>query len=264
MTTDPVITFFTALFFEPKAIYEAATLLQPEDLLEDEHRHAYAAMLELAQGGKPIDVIHVCDKLVQRRGYSGTRAIELLERLMDGQPAVYNIRHYVALVRKQARKRRLLRMAETVLARTESGVDVDEVLREWQDEVFALQSACPESGPVAARDFVPAFLKQAAIEREHSGELAGISTGVPVLDDMTTGIRRGEFWVAGALPGRGKSAWGLQVAVGAASCGLPVLVFSLEMTADELSRRILGNQFGIWSMRTLRDVSKATRRCRAS
>jgi replicative DNA helicase len=257
MTTDPVVTFFTALLLDPRAIDQTASSVRPEDFPEEEHRHTFSAMLELAQGGKPIDVAHVFDRLLER-GYSATRASELLARLMDGQPAVADIRHYIALFQKRFRKRRLLHMAETALARAQSGADADEVLGQLQDELCAMQSACPESRPVAARDFVPAFLNQAMVEREHDSDLAGISTGVPVLDDMTTGIRPGEFWVGGALPGRGKSAWGLQVAVGAVSRGLPVLVFSLEMTGDELSRRILAHQFGSWSMRTLRDISQGT------
>ena len=255
MTTDSIITFFTALFCEPGAIDQAATMVRPEDFFVDEHRHAYSAMLELAQTGKPIDVAHVCDKLLER-GYSDTNANELLARLMDGQPAVFNITHYARLMLKGFRKRRLMHMAEAMLARAEGGTDPDEVMRQLQDELWAMQSDRPESGPVVARDFVPQFLNQAVIEREHDSELAGISTGVPALDDMTTGIRRGEFWVGGALPGRGKTSWGLQVAVGAAGRGVPVLVFSMEMTTVEIVRRVLGNRFGVWSMRTLRDAPK--------
>jgi replicative DNA helicase len=257
MNCTPEITLFTALLYEDGAIDEAASLLKAEDFAQDDHRMAFRAMLELSQAGLPTDVAHLVDKL-REHGYGDVRACELVDRLMDGQPRVRAVRHYAALVRKQALKRRLVGMSEAALASFESGADPAEVQRQLQEYLWEMQADHADSGPVAARDFVPDFLSQALHERETTGDLAGISTGIAMLDDLTTGIRPDEFWVAGALPGRGKTAFATQIAVGAAKRGLPVLFFSLEMTAQALVRRVLGNQFGVWSLRTLRDVSENT------
>src|SRR5689334_18158472 len=139
MTTDPIVTFFTALFFDAHAIEQVASLVHPEDFPDTEHRHTYSAMLELSQSGKPVDFAHVADKL-EERGYSAEHAVDVIVRLSDGQPAVYNIRHYATLMRKSFRRRRVMLMAENALARAEANVDPDEVMREIQDELYTMQS----------------------------------------------------------------------------------------------------------------------------
>ena len=144
------------------------------------------------------------------------------------------------------------------IARAESGVDPEEILCELQVDLWALQADRQESGPVPARDFIQTFLDRAAEERVQVGALAGLSMGLPTLDNMTTGIRPGELVVAGALPGRGKTSFGMQVAATAAGRGVPVLVFSLEMTCVEIVRRVLGTRFGAWTLRTLRDTNEGT------
>jgi replicative DNA helicase len=255
-SADPVITLFSALFCEPGAIDQAASLIRPEDFPQDDHRRAYSAMLELMQTGKPIDTAHVSAKL-QERGMTAIQADELIERLMDGAPIRAQIRNYCGLVRQSSRKRRLMAMAEAALTRARDNVNTAQIIEALQSELWALQSDRPESGPVAARDVVPGFLDHLTARRNRSTELAGLSTGIPELDDFTTGLRPGETWIAGALPGRGKTAFGTQVAVDAANHGVPVLFFSLEMTTEELLCRILGNRFGVWQMRTL-NVSDKT------
>lgn len=257
MNCDPTITLFTALLYEPGAIDEAASVIRPEDFPQDDHRLAYRCMLELSQAGKPVDVVHVVDKL-REHGYGAERAVNLVERLMDGQPGVHAVPHYAALIRKQNLKRQLIAMNEAALASAESGTDPAEVLHGMQEQLWRLQSDRPQSGPVAFCDIVPAFLEQATLERAAVGDVAGISTEIPVWDDMSTGIRPGELVVPGALPGRGKTALCTQIVVGAAKRGTPALFFSLEMTRTELMRRVIGHQFGVWALRTLRDVSENT------
>lgn len=258
MTSDPVITFFTALLCEPGAIDQAASLIRCEDFVHEDHHRAYAAMLELAQSGKPVDVCHLCDKLEQR-GMSQTTSVDLVERLLDGDWVEGQIHHYAALVRKAARKRTLMAAARAAIASSEANLDPEEILCELQVNLWALQGDRPVSGMTSARDFIPKFLEQAAAERKQQpGDHAGLSTGLPVLDAMTTGIRQGELYVVGALPGRGKTAFGTQIAVNALDHGVPVAVFSHEMTTTELTRRVLGRQFGAWRMRMLPDASEET------
>ncbi len=106
-------------------------------------------------------------------------------------------------------------------------------------------------------DSVREFLDRATVERQSSADLEGLSTGLQELDFMTTGIRAGELWVTGALPGRGKTAFATQVAVTNVTQGHPVLFFSLEMSKHELIRRIvaMGSRVGATSVRRLRGIS---------
>ena len=258
MNTDPVVTFFTALFCEPGAVDQAASVIAPEDFSQDDYRIAYRAMIELNQAGKPVDVVHVCERLLER-GMADIPAMELIERLTDGEPIIGGIRHYAELIHKRFRRQRLQTVMEAALQRADANLDPSEVIRNLQADLWAIQSDHSEhsgDAPATAREFMLAFLDQAVTERARDADLAGLSTGIQKLDDMTTGLRPGELWIVGALPGRGKTAFGTQIALRAIEHDVPVICFSLEMTRIELARRILGVEFGVWHMRTLRDVSE--------
>ncbi len=256
MNTDPVVTFFTALFCEPGAVEQAASVIAPEDFSQADYRSAYRAIIDLNQSGKPVDVAHVYDKLLER-GMTDIQATELIERLMDGEPIIDGIRHYAELIHKNFRRQRLKNVTEVALQRANGSLDPGEVIRDLQADLLVMQSEQAEhsaAGPSPATKFMLEFLDDAVAERARNAELAGFSTGIQILDDVTTGIRPGELWIVGALPGRGKTAFGSQVALHAALRDVPVMFFSLEMTRVELARRILGTEFGVWQMRTLRNM----------
>lgn len=102
-------------------------------------------------------------------------------------------------------------------------------------------------------------------------DLIGLATGIQALDDATGGIRSGELWIIGALPGRGKTALGLQIAAANAANGVPTLVFSLEMAKELVLQRILAAISGVkagrirnpnfLSERDLRDLQEAAAKC---
>src|SRR5262249_11141560 len=93
-------------------------------------------------------------------------------------------------------------------------------------------------------------------ERIRAEELAGFTTGVHGIDKWTTGMREGELWIVGALPGRGKTAFATQVAESNASHGVPTLLFSLEMSREELIRRMAGREVGNEAARNPRLLSE--------
>ena len=119
MRTDALTSFFTSLFQDSSGITIAATIIRPDELNDMGHRHAFEAMMELSESGKPVDIAHVCDKL-QARGFGETQALELLERLTDGSPLPGAIRDYAALIQKAVYKKRLGGLLETASLRNQA------------------------------------------------------------------------------------------------------------------------------------------------
>ena len=254
---NPAACLLDQIFVKPELVHEAAALIRREDFQLEDHRRVFDAMLDLAEKGTPPDVPVVIDKLTER-GMGPDAATDLVLRILDAGSSDGQLRHYAVLVRKHARRRRLIAAAEAAVLKGQANVDPDEILGDLQTTMWELQADRPESGPILAHDFVPGFLERAAIERKQPSWLRGISTGIPGLDATTTGLRPGEFWVVGSLPGRGKTSLGTQIAVRAAERGVPVLLFSLEMSCDEIVRRVLGSRHGCWALRHLAEVADDT------
>lgn len=253
----PETELFSSIFFEPNSLELVAPILRSEDFALDEHRALYESMLQLMEQGRPIDAVHVSERLAAR-GWSPEKSMNVIVRETDGAPMAGQARSYAVLVHEAARKRRLISAMELLQHRaSEPGANPDALIEEFQQRIFELQSDRPEMELSPVRQAASDFLNQASAERKHVGELCGLSTGIGGLDVATTGFRDGELWIAGALPGRGKTSLAIQAAIELVSKDIPVLIFSLEMTAKELVRRIVGERLGAWNLRNVRSMSES-------
>jgi replicative DNA helicase len=251
----PETELFSSLLTEPGSIDLVAPLLRVEDFLLDEHRAIYQAMLDLIENGQPITPIHIAEKLTIH-GWPADRASQVISREMDGAPLPGHAKAYAIMVHEAARKRRLVGAMELLMSRAqEPGANPNELIESFQERIFELQSDKPEMEVAPVREAAISFLEMAHGERQFTGSLVGQPTGIDALDLSTTGIRPGELWGVGALPGRGKTSLALQFAKASAERGDPVLFFSLEMAREELVRRLIGEKFGAWHLRNVGSMS---------
>jgi replicative DNA helicase len=236
---DAEIELLTAVFLEPRSIHEVAALVQPEDFNGQDKRLTYQAMLELSQAGKPIDIMHVEQRL-RTMGFWDRVGYDAISRFYDGTPMLGQIKHYAIAVKSAARRRSLRKTLELTSAQLDGEyTGTDECLNGILDSLWRLQADTKNSVALSMRDVLPAVMNEMCAERNRTGELIGLPTGLYDLDRCTGGIRLGEFWVVGALPGRGKTSLGLQFAVEAADRNQPSLEFSLEMSRNAIGRRFL-------------------------
>jgi len=255
MRTDALTSFFTSLFQDSSGITIAATIIRPDELNDMGQRHAFEAMIELSESGKPVDIAHVCDKL-QARGFGETQALELLERLTDGSPLPGAIRDYAALIQKAVYKKRLGGLLETASLRNQAHDDPEAIAADLLESLTTHSAERLTSDIRPSQVAVMHFLDKLTRERQHTGELEGLPTGISSIDEVTTGVRGGELWVLGALPGKLKTGYAIQVMIENVQRGNPVLFFSLEMPQAEIVRRICGSKFGASAMRQPRFLSE--------
>jgi replicative DNA helicase len=104
------------------------------------------------------------------------------------------------------------------------------------------------------KELMPEVLRELETQAANQG-LVGMTTGLQPLDFVTGGIRRGELWTIGALPGRGKTAWGVQVMLANGTAGIPTLAFSPEMQDLEIGKRFLAARSSVPAMQ-IRDPRK--------
>jgi replicative DNA helicase len=232
-----------AMLLDPDAANAAAEILTAEDFYPRRHRIIYEAILELSDAGRPTDVL-VCEEALRLAGrLEESGGAEYLRDLLAAVPSAANAEYYAQLVKESAVKRHLIQTCTRVIQQAYDGsaAPVD-LLDEAERGIFAISEAH------AQRDYAPvkAVIQKVldSLERLHGQEnaLTGMATDYSDLDRLTGGFRDGELIVLGGRPSCGKTTLALNIALRAALKGLPVGVFSLEMTHEQLVRNMLSMQ----------------------
>lgn len=249
MNTTPEDTLLNAIFtcdFGP-GLDLASTIVGADDFIQAYNRKLWRAMLEVHGRGEPLDCSCVVAQLMrgaQDERMSGDEAVNLVMRMMDGAPLKGYVEVYAKRVKDQAAKHRSAKAMELANTRLTEGEDPFWVKEELVDELSQVDTDRLERRDVSLHEAMPETIK-ALMDRLNGDQAqAGLLTGIPKLDDMTTGIHPDELIIAGGMPGRGKSAFGLQVAYGLISKGIGVYLISLEMSKRQICDRLLKMKFG--------------------
>ncbi len=232
---------------DPEVLSDVLAVLQPNAMYHDHHRRILAAITDLAGRGEPIDLVLLYDSLRKSKQLEDVGGQAYLVELWEAVPTGANATYHAQLVRDAALLRSLIHSANELLRDAHSPtMAADELLAQAERKLFAL-NADAGAGAEPRRVGDVARESLAAIDdRISSGEsLAGLSTGYPDLDRVTGGLRGGELIVLGARPSLGKTALSLNITERAAEAGNPVLFFSLEMPARDITDRLLSMRSGV-------------------
>ena len=233
-----------ALLVDPSALDAAAEVLEPEDFYRGAHREIFGAVLALARARESIDPLTVRAELERRGAIERAGGVAYLMSLVDGMPRATHVAAYARIVRDHALRRQLVTVGDQLRARSsDRSRSARELIEEAERSIFALS----EQG--RARGFVP-IETVAAEGLEKLEELAerrelvtGLATGYVRLDRMTSGLQDGDLIILAARPSMGKTALALNIAQHAAVHGhVPVGIFSLEMSAQQLFFRLLAGE----------------------
>ncbi|RMF75573.1 MAG: replicative DNA helicase [Acidobacteria bacterium] len=226
------------------ALDAAAELLEPVDFYRGAHREIFSAILALAQRHEPIDALTVRAELERLGALERAGGVAYLMSLVDGMPRSTNVPAYAGIVREHSLRRQLVAVGDRLRSRSaDASRPARELIEEAERTIFALS----EQG--RTRGFRP--IEQVAAEGlEKLEELAerrelvtGLATGYVRLDRMTSGLQDGELVILAARPSMGKTALALNIAQHVAVHGhVPVGIFSLEMSAQQLFFRLLSGE----------------------
>jgi len=233
-----------ALLLDPSRILDAQEMIRPEDFFSKRNGILYSALLELSDGGAPVDMVHVMERLMaqKRLEAAGGRAYILQLTNMAASPAHLN--HHLKIVSESALLRRLIGTANGIIesAYETRPIDnqVENLLNQCESKIYAVADASDSSGPVPIGIAVEETFKR--LEASQQNELLGLSTGYYELDDMTGGFSGGQLIIIAARPAMGKTALALNMMMNAASSNSKkprVLFYSLEMGREDIVSRFL-------------------------
>jgi replicative DNA helicase len=247
-------SFLGSLMLDKDAIIKVADLVRIGDFYKDAHNAIYEVMLELYEEREPIDVLSLSNKLEEKNQLERVGGSSYLASLVNTVPSASNIVHYAKVIQKKATLRRLINAASKIV---EMGYDESEDIQKVLDE--AEQKIFKVSQKYIKQDFVPikSVLEAAfnRIDELHKGgnQFRGIPTGYPDMDNILAGLQKSDLVILAARPSIGKTTLALDIArnIGIRE-KVPVGIFSLEMSSDQLVDRMIAAQAGVdlWRLRT--------------
>lgn len=243
-----------SLMLDKDAVIKIADLVHPDDFYKDAHKLVYEAMVKLYEDREPIDVLSLSNKLEEKKQLETIGGTSYLTELVNIVPSASNVVHYAKVVQKKALLRKLIGAAGEILELGyQEAEDVEKVLDEAEQKLFRV------SQKYVKADFVPikTYLESAfnRIDELHKGDrdMRGVPTGFADLDNILAGLQKSDLVILAARPSIGKTALALDIARSVAiKAKIPVGIFSLEMSSDQLIDRMLAAEGKVdaWRIRT--------------
>ena len=232
-----------AILVDNHALNAAIEALKAEDFFLPQHRHVFTQMIALGEAQQAIDLVTLTEELHRRGELEAAGGAPYLASLVDGVPRVSNVEHYARIVKEKAILRNLIHATHNIQQRAFDGEDgADTILDNAESSIFALAEDRVKAGLISIKDVVhDSFDRLEKIFREGKS-ITGISTGYGELDKLLSGLQPSELIILAARPSQGKTALALNMAENIAiRGGLPVAVFSLEMSKESLLQRLVAS-----------------------
>ena len=229
-------------------------LVGPEAFYDLRHQVIYGALVEMSEAREPIDFIVFQQRLKDRGLLEQVGGIHYLNVLQDAVPSAANLDYYLDFVSEKHTLRRLAATCTDVVAKvyTHDG-DVDSLLDEAERDVLAIGSARQSTDYLGIKKLVNSAIASIEASFTAQGAITGLATGFPDLDRETDGMQPGDMIVLSGFPSTGKTSLAMTIVEHVAvDLGLPVVVFTHEMTPEALVRRILLSRARV-NMRNIRE-----------
>lgn len=233
-----------AMLDSPDAVGAASELLRAEDFYKPAHARVFESIVDLTNRGERADAVTVANDLRRRGLLEDVGGKPYLLGFLDAYPTVSSAAHYAGIVRSHAARRALISAGTEVVAIAhDQSDDVAAAIDRAEATIFGVGDQRRGSNTTELAALLSAGLSRIEERAESGGGVTGLASGFVDLDELTTGFHPGTLTVVAARPSQGKTSLVGDFAMNAALSGSdPVLIFSLEMTKEELTERMLSAQ----------------------
>jgi replicative DNA helicase len=230
-----------AMLVSETAVAAVAERLSPEDFYSEVHRIIYGAMTRLYARGEPIDQLTLTNELRSVGEFEKVGGRAYVFQIVESVPTAANAGRYAEMVRSKALLRDIIdvgsRITEDAFREPE---DVDEALDAAEQLIYDVSNRTLRDHLAPVSELAPGALEMIQRLYEQEGEVTGVESGFEDLDQKTTGFHKSDLIILAARPAMGKTALALNVIWHAAGQkGLPVAIFSLEMSKEQLVQRLI-------------------------
>ncbi|HUV72086.1 MAG TPA: replicative DNA helicase [Clostridia bacterium] len=243
-----------AVLIDKDAIIAVAEFLRPEHFYEEVHGLIFKAVLDLYEERSPIDIVTLTDRLKKNGDLTKVGGSAYLSELVNQVPTAANVEKYGQIVRNLCTKRLLIRAAAKIAENSfDEGTEAGEALDRAETEIFSLSQRHLKQSFLPIKDALAESFDRLDELHKKAGGLRGVPSGFKDLDNMLAGLQSSNMIILAARPGIGKTAFSLNIARSVAvDYKTPVGIFSVEMSKEELTDRLLVRQSNIdaWRLKT--------------
>lgn len=247
-------TLLGAILLDKEAIFKIVDIINSQDYYRPAHATIFAAMLKLTEKRQPIDVLTLSDQLEQDGTAEEVGGASYISSLVTGVSSAANIISYATIVKRDATLRNLISAGSQIIElgfSTEEETDV--LIDEAEKLLYSVSQHFLHESFTPIQDILSQTFERIDELHKHKGTLRGVPTGYKELDNLLAGLQPSDLVIIAARPSMGKTTLALNMAANVAiKANIPVGIFSLEQSRDQLVDRLLVAEATVdsWKLRT--------------
>jgi len=239
--TEAEASILSAILIDNSTLLDVLELLSPEDFYKSTHKFIFAGMSELFARNEPVDLVTLTNLLREQKQLEKIGGATYLASLVDSVPLAVNAQHYARIIRDKAALRLLIKKSNDITKRCfEDGGNVDGVIDFAESAIFEISGEKNKQAFYSLGQIIETNIDALEERQGNKSLLTGVPTGFTYFDNLTSGCQNSDLIIIAARPSMGKTALALNIARNAAiDANIPVGFFSLEMSKEQLSMRML-------------------------
>jgi replicative DNA helicase len=244
-------SILSAILIDNHTLLDVLEILAPDDFYKTVHQKIFSAVIELFNRDEPVDLVTLSNFLQEQNQLDQIGGASYLSRLVDTVPLAVNARHYAKIVHGKSSLRRLIEKANVIARRCfEDRGEVEEVIDFAEASVFEISENKGHQSYFPLSKMIEDNIDALEERQGNKSLITGVPTGFTFFDHKTSGLQNSDLIILAARPGMGKTALALNIARNAAlGSDIPVAIFSLEMSKEQLSMRMLSSEARLDSTR---------------
>lgn len=244
-------SLLSAIFINNDNLHDIIDILSPDDFYKGAHKKIFTAIMELAIKDDPADLVTVANRLNEKDELESVGGAAYLASISDAAPVAVNSIHYARIIREKSSLRQLITASSDIIERCmKDQGDYTDIMDFAEASIFKIAEKKSKSNFKTLGELINLNIDKLEEQQGKAAGLSGLSTGYTRLNNITSGLQRSDLIILAARPSMGKTAFALNIARNIAfEERKPVAVFSLEMSNEQLSMRLLTSEARIDSNR---------------
>jgi len=247
-------SILSSILIDNNTLFEVLEILSPDDFYRSVHQKIFTGISELFFRNEPIDLVTLTNILRERDWLESIGGAAYLANLVDTAPLAVNAQHYAKIIHDKACLRRLIEKTNTIAKRCfEDRGDVENIIDFAESSIFEISENKIKAAFYPIGKLIEGNIDVLEERQGNKALVTGVASGFTKLDELTAGFQNSDLIIIAGRPGMGKTALALNIAKNAAvDHNTPVAIFSLEMSKEQLSLRMLSSESKIDSSRLRR------------